>query len=617
MATRLSRIVFCTALAATAAGGFNVSAQPPALPDPRTELRAQVDEKIADLDSPFYSIRRHAAEQMEQWLRRREMTPILSERFEQLRLQADLPLEIRWRISIWRNQVPRAKSQLPTAILPDELEQLVRQLDDDSYALRLGASERLRWMARSEHLAGTIIVRLRRRLAESWISEDCFQRVDSVGNVAWAAWMANEAPDLNAPSPSDEQIQKWLDALTREPAEFDQTADLLRRVARRRLLDALTQDRDVPRLKAAMEARAAADKKAAVLLSTLVDLIRPAVVLESWSGGEQGVEQLCLIGAPAQAAADDRLTIFDRVNDETVHCQSGNVLPRGNYPLGVAFLPPSSDPAKPTIFFLTNLSTPRRQIAYSYAVKLSTAGRLARLSRQTLDRFAVQKGLLGDDELTILSQLDAGEVSRFAGRFFATMNDGPVESDFGQVVSTIRRPNQLTSRNSCFGAISIQLLKNGTRDAAPGLIAGLRQKKFRPPTASEPYCFSWMAALAIAKRDPWPDLDAWLAENLDNPQTIMLSNDGGRSRPQHGAEGPVARQGTVAASEEPATVGAMAAAMLARRHAHRPASLGLVRTADKQLEAFNLYGYRYAKPDDIARVRQWWKEQSAADAKQM
>jgi hypothetical protein len=100
-----------------------------------------------------------------------------------------------------------------------------------------------------------------------------------------------------------------------------------------------------------------------------------------------------------------------------------------------------------------------------------------------------------------------------------------------------------------------------------------------------------LAALAIAKRDPWPDVEVWLAANLDNRQTVALATG---------------------ASDETATIGAMASAMLARRHGCRPASLGLVRTTDKQMEVFNLYGYRYGKPESIERVRQWWKVQSAA-----
>ena len=286
MATRLSRLFLSAALAAIAVGGSKARAEPPARAVQQSDLTAQIQEKIADLDDPFYSVRCHAAEQMELWLKRTDAASILSEQFERLRVQPDLPLEIRWRISLWRKRLPPARSEPPQTAAPDELERLVRQLDDDSYALRAGAAERLQWMAGSERLSGPIMLCLRRRLAEPWISEDCFRRVDSVCKVAWAAWLASDAPELNAESPSDAQIQKWLDELTQTPTERDLNAELLRRVARRQLLDALTQDRDVRRLKAAMEARAGADKNAAALLSEFIDITRPRLAMESWLRGE-------------------------------------------------------------------------------------------------------------------------------------------------------------------------------------------------------------------------------------------------------------------------------------------------------------------------------------------
>jgi len=39
---------------------------------------------------------------------------------------------------------------------------------------------------------------------------------------------------------------------------------------------------------------------------------------------------------------------------------------------------------------------------------------------------------------------------------------------------------------------------NGTRDAVPGLLAAMRQRKFRPPTVAEPYRLPWLAAFSIA-----------------------------------------------------------------------------------------------------------------------
>ncbi len=343
-------------------------------------------------------------------------------------------------------------------------------------------------------------------------------------------------------------------------------------------------------------------------------MTRPAVVAESWSGGAQIFEQQHVPGMPAQVPDDEHPIFFDRVNEETAHCESGAALPPGDYPVGIAFVPPNYDPQRPAIFYLTYLPTPRQQMAYSHFVKADPAARLARLSRRTLDRYTSQKRQLDRNQLATLDQLDAREVSRFASRFFATMTDGPVAFDLEQGFAYVhgRQAGPFGSRNSCFGAICAQLLTTGTREAAPGLMAALRQKRFRQPTPAEPYRLPWLALFAIARRDPWPDLNAWLAANLDNPQTIALDHDQSGQRLRRAPEQPGTRGPASGYSEETATIGAMAAALLARRHACRPAALGLVRTSDKQMEAFNLYGYRYGKPEDTERVRQWWKAQSAA-----
>ena len=313
------------------------------------------------------------------------------------------------------------------------------------------------------------------------------------------------------------------------------------------------------------------------------------------------------MGKHAQEPGAEHAGFFDFVNEKTAHCASSSVLRPGDYPVGVAFVPPNTDDERPAIFRLIYLPNPRRQMAYSYSAKADPAARLARLSRRTLDIYIAQKRLPDDNQLATLRELDAHEVSRFASRVFTTMKDGPVEVDFEQEVPFSQRPGWFGGRNSCFAAICAQLLTTGTREAAPGLVAALRQKKFRQPTPAEPYRLPWLAAFAIARRDPWPDVDAWLAENLDNPQTIALDHDQSGHRLRWATETPGTKGSLTGYSEETATIGAMAAALLARRHACRPAALGLLRTSDKQMEALKLYRYSNGKPADIERVRQWWK----------
>ena len=214
-------------------------------------------------------------------------------------------------------------------------------------------------------------------------------------------------------------------------------------------------------------------------------------------------------------------------------------------------------------FHLVNLPTPRRQIAYSYYVKTDPAVRLAKLSRRTLDRFLAEKKLLNDAELGMLGQLDAHEVSRFASRYFLLMEDGTVEEDFDAgVIDQPQPPWQ--PEQSLRGDLRAVGPQRNAQKPAPGLLEAIRQKKFMSPTPLGPYRLQWLAALSIARRDPWPDVDAWLAENIDNQETVLIDH----------AEAP--------------EIGATAAGLLLIRHEQRPQAYGLQAAADSQLAEMKL-----------------------------
>ena len=122
-----------------------------------------------------------------------------------------------------------------------------------------------------------------------------------------------------------------------------------------------------------------------------------------------------------------------------------------------------------------------------------------------------------------------------------------------------------------------------------GLVEAIRQKKFMSPTPLGPYRWQWLAAFSIARRDPWPDLDTWLAENIDNQETVTIDHD------------------------EAAEIGATAAGLLLARHGESAQAFGLRAAADAKLAELKLIGFRYGVPDDVQRVRQWWKRQSEAN----
>ncbi|MGA2258026.1 MAG: hypothetical protein ABSG53_25455 [Thermoguttaceae bacterium] len=581
ISTVLGVLIFALAAVLPARGE-----NPRSSPERQERRRIEFQQLIQELDSPCYETRRLAAARLERWLGVPEMAAMLAEQFQQLVVQPELPFEVRWRILNWQTRVPLAKSEPPKSVSAEELERLVCQLDDASYSVRAGAFERLRWMAASEYLAKPITLILKRRLTDPLLSEDTYRHVEAIRNIAWGIWLSSDVSAWNLPPVSPAQIDDWLNALEQPVSKRDMHAGIRRRIARQELLDLLSEDGEVPRVKAAIEAhlRGKLDQEAAASLRELLDMTRPALVAESWSGRKQLLEQHLIVGRPMQAPGAAHPSHFDRTDDHVAHCVSGNALTPGDYPVGVAFAAPNWQSPSQGFFHLVNLPTPRRQIAYSYYVKTDPAARLAKLSRRTLDRFLSEKKLLNDSELGILGQLDAHEVSRFAGRYFLLMEDGSVEEDFTQESSTSR--SHLGSQSSRFGAICAQLALDGTRESAPGLLEAIRQKKFMSPTPLGPYRLQWLAALSIARRDPWPDVDAWLAENIDNQETVIIDH----------AEAP--------------QIGATAAGLLLTRHDERPHAFGLRATPDSQLAELKLPGFRYAVPDDVQRVRQWWKRQS-------
>jgi len=513
---------------------------------------------------------------------------MLAEQFQQLVVRPELPFEVRWRISIWRSRLPLAKREPPPSVPLEELDRLVRQLDDNSYSVRAGACERLEWLAAGEQVARPLILILKRRLADPLLSEDTYRNLEAIRNIAWGIWVTNDGSDWNLPPVSQAQLDDWLDELQQPISHRDMHAAIRRRIARQELMDVLSQDRDVPRVKAAIEAhlRGKVDSQAAKVLRELLDLTFPALVAECWTGGKQMTEQHLVVGRPTLSPGAARPSHFDRANDRVAHCVSGNALMPGDYPVGIAFAAPNWHSETQGFFHLVNLPTPRRQIAYSYNVKTDQAVRLAKISRRTLDRYLSEKRLLNDCELGILDQLDAHEVSRFASSYFRTMEDGSVEEDFTQESSTSR--GHLGRQSSRFGAICAQLAVNGTQESTAGLLEAIRERKFMSPTPLGPYRLQWLAALSIARRDPWPDVDVWLAENLDNQETLIIDHP------------------------EAPEVGATAAGLLLTRHEQLPQMFGLRATADGQLAELKLPGFRYAAPDDAKRVRQWWKRQSEA-----
>jgi hypothetical protein len=511
------------------------------------------------------------------------LATVLAEEFQRCILQPELPMEDRWRIVIWRSRLPAVRVESPPTQSREELQRLVAELDDNAYAVRTGASERLQWLTGNRQLAPVILLLLKQRLADPQLGEDSFRRIEQVRGVIWANWFTDDPGGSFLPPLANQQIEHWLDDLVRAGGRHDFYLSLRRRIARHNLMDALAQDAELPRIKAAIEARLQGklDTEAAIDLKELSDMTRPSIVAECWVQHKQTLEQHLIIGQPSHAPGAEHPSYFDSADDRVAHCASGNALLPGNYPVGVAFPAPHWNQAdREAVFHLVNLPTPRRKIAYSYYVKTDPAARMTKISRRTLDRILVEKKRMNDQELGMLGQLDAHEVSKFAARYFSLIEDGTVEEEVDSEYSTSRK--HLGSESSRFGSVCAQLAIDGTREAVPSLLDAIRQKRFLPPTPLAPYRLEWLAAFSIARRDPWPGVDAWLAENLENREKLDIGHN------------------------DAAEIGATAAGLLLERNHENAGSFGLQLVVDPHLLDYKVSGYTYAAADDVQKVRKWW-----------
>lgn len=571
--------MFCVLLGAiTPHGAIAGETLPKAPPD---AIRQEVASLLHDLDSSRYEVRQLASRRLEEMVARPELGGVLAAEFQRWSVQPDVSFEVRWHVSRWRAKLPKVAADPPQAASTPELDRLVRQLDDDSYATRLGAVERLEWLSGNAKQIGPIMVRLKQRLADPALSTEAYRRLEAVRQVIWGLWLMSPPADWNLPTVSKEQLQGWIDDMVRPVAKSERTGGEVRqRIAQQELMDLLARDGEVARVKAALESRLTGplDAEAAGRVKDVLELTHPAMVAEFWQGrNNRGVQHL-LVDVPSQAAGALRPSHFDRIDDRVAHCVSGNSLSPGNYPVGVAFPHPRQADA---IFHLVNLPTPRRRMAYSYYVKTDATERLIALSRRTLDRFLAEKHPLSESEIFMLAQLDAGEVSRFAGQYFHRVDDSLMTDEPQSPWGDRNRPGGQSSRHSM---ICGQLAIDGTKQAIPGLLDAIQRKRILPPTSMGPYWLSWLAALSVANRDPWTGVDAWLSGIVGNREILVL----GRT------EGP--------------EVGATAARILLKRH-HEPLGPFDLEAAPESLLAttFGIDGYRYRSPKGPEQVQAWWK----------
>ncbi|MGD9645018.1 MAG: hypothetical protein AB7U73_04850 [Pirellulales bacterium] len=600
---------------------------------PESAEAVEIDALFADLDAADCDTRDAAAERLATLAEQPAWQSHLAERAKSALRSLDTSYELRLRLKTLLALLPTnttvASSDASTAkgvekvVNSEEVDRLIAQLDDDSPALRASAAARLAAFAQQPDSNAQVLSRLTAIVDEPCDVPGLARERLRLWNIAHRAWLTSDPATWQLPAVTDEQIDAWVITLAAPGAPSTVEVAAAQAAARRQLVDLLARDEYVSRVKQAL-AKQLGDPQlnvdAADRLREVDDWTRPAMVAEYWQGPQHlGIQHL-LIGIPNQSEGAERPSLFDRCDAATAHCVSGNSLSPGDYPVGVFFPHPRDGDAQ---FHLINLPTPRQRLVYDCDVERPVSLRLAEITERTLDWMIARGQPLSLAELAMLEELDAEAVSLFAGKYFLKVDDSLYEDGM---------QNQLVGQLSRHHNLCCLLARRGTATAVPGIVAAIEAGRFLPPRDEAPYHWPWMAALAIANRDPWPERDDWLAGLVSRTDVLVHRPTGADTSPEGDERNPdqpsdvatplvprnareVRAPGALwlgAYSEASPDIGACAAGMLLVRYRMPPTAFGLDSTAYPPFTTFGFSGYWFRDPAGRDKVLSWWQEQRRA-----
>jgi hypothetical protein len=534
-------------------------------------LTPTVSQLVEQLDDPSFSIRQQAVLGLEHLARQPEQALMLAPQLQQLAIDAGISYEVRTQLEDLLRRLPPCPPS-PPQITAAEIERLLDLLDDDSFAAREGAARRLRWLAENPALVCPLLTALHQRLGDPALSAGGREVVGDIWAEIHGLWLLSDSATWNLPPVGKTRIADWIDDLA-TPARAGQEDNWPRhQVAQRELLDLLVRPDTAQPTIEALTTRLAdprLDPNDAERLQAVLEWTRPALVAEYWEGQRNlGIQHL-LVGVPSLPAGAQSASHFDRVDDHVAHCVSGNSLSPGDYPVGVAF----PHPRQPGAFFhLVNLPTTQRRLAYEFLVtEQGESQRLAEISRRTLSAILAAGRALDDEQITMLDQLDPASVSRFVGAYFLAVPDTTREETEGPFGALTRH-----------GLVCMWLAQHGTSEALHGLVDAAVQHRFAEPDTQRPFRLPWVTALAIARRESGPDVDAWLAAQIQRTDILELGSN--------------------------ADVGATAASLLLARNGQAPREFGLAPVDSDALERLNLEPQRFLSAEDRAGAIRWSAE---------
>ncbi len=541
-------------------------------------IESEVGATIRALDNDDFTIRQRAAAQLSAWADDATHAPELARKAANLLISSDTSFEV-------RAQLERLAKHLP-AIAPDDsspptagdIPALFERLGDDSCTVRDSAARRLRTMLGREDLLASVFLELKHRASEPRLTAEGRRVLEPMLEAAREAWLRADPQKVVLPPPSDAEVDRLISDLTGLD-ETEATNRFRRELAEHELLDLIARDDTRARVLEILRVRIAQapDAATAATLSSVAEFARPAMAAEVWIDRFNLFVQYLIIGVPQHNEGSKNPTHFDRIDDKTAHCVTGNSLSEGDYPVGIAIGHP--DPTgQDRMFYLTNLPTPRDRLIYEYQVKRDEAERLREISQRTLDAFLDQKKhSLDEKQVLVLAQLDPHVASRFASRFLT-------ETEDQGLFTTV---SELNFQPTVHAALCYMMTRVGTHEVVPTLEKMARAGRFDKSEGT--LHMAWIAALAIAQRDPWPGVDKWLAGLLSD-RTPLITN-----------------------LDAPPELGATAAAVLLdnRGVSTRPFGLDAIEAVIGQAR---FIGYRYTSDNDRDDVLRWWKKASAESA---
>ncbi len=558
----------------------------------------EIERLLHTLASDDFSAREAASRTLLRWAATPDGARLLRSAVDKHSSDLDDDFEARELLAELRQALPPGDQEQATAALlrSEQVDALLKDLDAAEFARRDFAQARLAAAVAEPRNLNILVERTKARLADRGGSLDARRRMESVWQAVWSAWLNHELKPEGLSAATDADIESAINQLVRVAANADEAPDVARghATAERELLYWLARDDMLPRVRAALDRRlrdaeaTPLPPEAADRLQVVYDWSRPAMVAEFWEGGEHKAIQHLILGVPNQPANAPKPSLFDRCDDRTAHCVSGNSLSPGDWPVGVFFPHPSSmqDGAQ---FHLKNLPTPRRRLAYQYEVptELSRerqqtldAVRRKAITRNTCRRWLEEKHRLTGRELDMLVVLDPEEVSLFAADYLATVPDERIPHD---------SPTPF-GNGSSHGLFCYQLSRIGTASAGVALQKAVDRKLVLLPVEETPYRMDWVALLVVAERYQWPGRDAWLADHIASTDAINIREP------------------------EAADVGASAAAVLVRAAGGSESEFSLKRREFPELIDLENPGFAFTRPEGRAAVEKWWRDLAAREA---